>query len=121
MKDTEEFSKEGLPLPKIFTAEGSSCLAEQCNVFNSRELNLGDFETLKGDSSQAIAHGKRKLKKKKNRLTRLHGYRKYSWKKTFLLFYQIGIFYMKVLDEFTFNSDPRGFSFLNQGAEIHFH
>jgi hypothetical protein len=65
MKDTEEFSKEGLPLPKIFTAEGSSCLAEQCNVFNSRELNLGDFETLKGDSSQAIAHGKRKLKKKK--------------------------------------------------------
>jgi ABC-type proline/glycine betaine transport system substrate-binding protein len=65
MKDTEEFSKEGLPLPKIFTAEGSSCLAEQCNVFNSRELNLGDFETLKGDSSQAIAQGKRKLKKKK--------------------------------------------------------
>jgi hypothetical protein len=68
MKDTEEFSKEGLPLPKIFTAEGSSCLAEQCNVFNSRELNLGDFETLKGDSSQAIAQGKRKLKKKKTDL-----------------------------------------------------
>jgi hypothetical protein len=37
-------------------------------VFNSRELNLGDFETLKGDSSQAIAQGKRKLKKKKTDL-----------------------------------------------------